>query len=540
MRNHHKFIAEINEDLDCYKFLDLTPEEEKFLQATQAIRENTRTRNVIEHHVPETIGCLSVIMSRLYTTQKDLDMPLRDFISRIGNEKFKNEILDELYLKGIELDEDGDLNVGRGLAHIREVLWGRNGAKDRDVIKALEKCSVQDLKDLGIIDPSPEGIKDLRSPVGLRCPIINDRGFIINGSLVDLYRQNIFTGTAFDGPEDDPTSIDYYGCRPDGYDAAGYDRYGFNREGIHKVTGMPYDERMFTRTEDGKWINLLREKGSPEEELDLLGFNHDGINPDTGFDRDGYWHEKKKDGSFSLDRSVYNDRKLDVHGFSARGYFQNDRNILSNNGLFANGTRHLHPSSRSELEDRYGNNDFDIDGFNRAGFNRNGVNKETGTMYDTSGHDALGVKSDPGLTRAAEMIELVRRKGVNGIKGKTPEEIGEIIYKGMSLARVYYNLKKGTPEDIQGLLLNLPDHRLREIMMLPSGVKGKTIRDMSESFAEYLKKMGKFYDLKSEKLKTRNQLLSQRYEQLKRLLYSARRPVEDVFRQSETQNDFVR
>ena len=541
MRNHSRFLNELKEHLSCYSFLELTEEEQGFLSAAQEIRENSTTRTVVDHKIPETIRALSVIMRRIVGSPvKQLDKPLHTLIEQIGNEELKNTVLDELYLAGIELDEHGDLNIGQGLNYIKDAVWNVNSNDDSKVIQALAGMSVQDLKNLGILDTTKDGLQEMETARKLGRPIINSRGFIVGGKLGNLYKYNIFTGTLYDGPENDPTSVDFYGCRPDGYDPAGYDRYGFNRAGIHKMTGMPYDERMFTRLPDGRWVNLLRERGSEDEELDLLGFNHDGINPYTGFDRDGFWHERQEDGSFSDARTKYNDKGLDVHGFSRKGEYLGMKNILTNNGLFSNGTRHSKPESPEEKSDRYDNRGYDIDGFDMLGFNMHGIHKDTGLEYDLEGHDRTG-KLNPDLSRAAELIERIGRVGIERLlKTESRENLGEIIAKGFAASSIFIGIAPNSRGDLLAQLVRIPKKARNDILNLPIGNSGRTIRDMNDDNTEYVRKMLEFYNDKIKQYEGKNERLATEYSALKDALIQLQKPIEQQYRPHGGAKDFVR
>ncbi len=540
MRNHDKFMQEVSQDKDCFNFLQMTKYEKSFQNAVELIEQNTPGKKRTDYHVDETISILSVLMKRIIDPNgATLKCTLNEFIDKIQNDELREQILDELYVVGIELENHGDINIGQGLKHLKDVAWNVGGRSDSKALKALSNLSIQELKNLGILDLSEKGIAELRRLGGR---VINDSKFIVGGNLPNLYRLNALTGTYYDGPENSSTTVDYYGCRPDGYDPAGYDRYGFNRAGIHKVTGMPYDERMFTRTADGKWINLLQEPGSERESVDLLGYNIDGINPKTGFDRDGFWHKKLKDGSFAEERSVYSDRKLDVHDFTAQGHYYGQKNIYTNNGLFSNGTRHPNPKTRQEWEDIYGINDRDIDGFNRNGFNINGVHRITGTHYDTRGYDFTGVNTDPALREAISQLNYIRRKGVSGVRGKTPEELGEIIAKGISASRVYYDIEKDSPMNIAKILREFPDYRLKEVLDLPTGINGRTIRDMKDEFVLASKAMSEHYTEKLKFSRAKNPELAKKLEELEQLVLIPKFFVKDAIahRNNNGSKDFVR
>lgn len=440
-------------------------------------------------------------------------------LSQLINEQFINEearerVLDELYLADIDMSSFADFDLGEHLNYIRTQIFKKS--KDSKAITgSLAKLSVNDLKNLGIIDFS-----DDRTTKKLMAEkFINPEGFIIGGNLDGILGINIYTGTELDGPEDDEMSIDYYGCRPEKdqmgniigwYDAAGYDRFGFDENGIHRITGRKFDERGFTKNPDGSWTNIYQT--NPENsEVDLLGYNHEGINPKTGFDRDGYWHAIQKDGTYSVARTEYalsgEYKGLDVHKFSKRGYYLGEaKRNLNPNGFYFNCATVYDYSGDIPDWAFYDSSGFDIDGFNADGFNRDGIHIDTSTEFNLEGKDNAG-NFDRRVDDGRRLLRTIKANGLYNVANMSKADIGKIIANAMSLERVYSKIPQSDPNTIKALLTSIMNKNERlfdEIMELPIGEEGLTLRDIIERQNADLMKYNTFYKAKAQQAKQKN------------------------------------
>ena len=412
MRNHSRLIAQ-SKDAEKYEFVQITEEEQQFLEIVEELQEK-RSKNSSDINVEKVVKSLSILSNyipNLY--QLTGNFKISDLIDAVfKDDEIKEKIYNELFSAGVYIDEDGEIDLAQGLEHIRKVLF-TNEKEDQKISEVLSDCTIDDLKKLGILYLDDEKTITMLK----KMPMINEEGFIIGGKLPGLFMKNIFTGTFLDGPEDDPLSVDYYGCHADGYDSAGYDRYGFNKEGIHKVTQMPYDERMFTKSDDGRWYNIESVNAGRDGETDLLGYNHEGINPENGFDRDGYWHKKNIDGTYSIERYKYDesDPKLDCHSFDStkNHYFLGIDYKTKHNEFYYTGTT---DGKKEKNESNTFNSDgYDQDGFDRKGFNRRGIHRDTSTCYSPEGKNREGIISQDYL-QTINKIEQIIRNGLDSIR----------------------------------------------------------------------------------------------------------------------------
>lgn len=447
MRNHEKFKAE--SEKECFAFLGLSEEEKKFLELAKTISNEKKKTSEVRPDTDKLITILEVLNKKGIQVNSETikeNMNLDEFIFSIQDEDLREDVLDELFLKEIELETDSNFDMGRAYRYARDVYIGK--VADATELKKLSKMQLPEMLRLGIIETqTPEGIQSLEGR-------INKAGFIVRGVVPSTFAYNVYTGTKFDGPDTDPDRKDYFGCGPDGRDPAGFDRYGFDADGIHRVTGKMYDERYFT-PEKGKDGNVswsyVNPKTGEKSETDPLGFNHEGINPKTGFDRDGYWHRREADGTFSIGRSKLNDEKMDSHGFffksiteklglyrGAKMRFKNERGLHSNGSIFEAGIG-------KEL-DRYGLDGRDIDGFDSKGFNADGIHRDTSAEYGLDGKDRHGVLHRD-LKITTEIMSLLKTGKVKAADlprklGKTQAEIDAVISSAYSMSRTLSEIAK--------------------------------------------------------------------------------------------------
>lgn len=447
MRNHEKFKTE--SEKKCFSFLKLTRDEQKFLDLSKEIS-NEKTRKSEKQKEPEKILAILDALTKngvkINSETITKNLCLEDVINSIKDENLREKILDDLFINEIELSKDSKFNLDTAYRTVRNTYLGIE--ENQTVLKKISDYSVPQMLKLGIIETeTEEGRKTLEGR-------INKAGFIVRGVLEDTFAYNVYTGTKFDGSENDPLRKDYYGCGPDGKDPAGYDKDGFNDKGIHRITGKHYDERHFVREKtiiDGKeetnWYYENPETGE-RSVTDPLGYNHEGINPDTGFDRQGYWHRKKEvDGKknvFSIIRSKLNDNKEDVHGFVFKGngnlgLFQGIKMKFKNEqGLHSNGS--IEQSGITRDKDKYGYDGKDIDGFDPRGFNENGIHRDTSTRYGLDGRDKNS-RLQPDLAITKSILELIKLKKLSKEEivsklGRTEEEIDKVIGNAYSISRI--------------------------------------------------------------------------------------------------------
>lgn len=497
--------------LECFDFLRLSPEEETFLRQTKAAKTESK-----KYDTDNAIKILSVLMKTMPNTQIiKKGMTLSELINeQFINEEARDRVLDELYLENIEMSNFANFDLGDHLNYIRTQIF-KKSKDSKAVTGSLAKLSVNDLKNLGIVDFSDS--KTTRKLIA--DGFINQEGFIVGGNIDGILGLNIYTGTELDGPEDDEMSIDYYGCRPQKdkngniigwYDAAGYDRYGFDKNGIHRITGQNFDERGFVKNADSTWTNIYQT--DPENSgVDLLGYNHEGINPETGFDRDGYWHAIQKDGTYSVARTEYaltgKDKGLDVHGFSRRGYYRGEpKRNLNPNGFYFNSATIYDYSGNVPDWAKYDSNGFDIDGFNAEGFNRYGIHKDTSTKFNLYGKDNYG-NFDRRVDDGRRLLRTIKARGLNNIENISKTDIGKMIANAMSLERVYKGISKDDPNTIKALLteiMNKNERVFNEIMELPIGEKSITLRDIIERQNDDFMRYNEFYKSKAEQAKQKS------------------------------------
>lgn len=533
IRNHNKFINEQNEGLKCFDFLKISDEENQFLYYSNTPKKNKNNIEVKKFNINDTKEILSVIMKFLPDTKKiKKGTTLSQIINeQINNEDLREEALDELFLKNIEMRNYADFDLGSGLEAIRTKIFEKN--KDsKAVTGSLAKLKVEDLKDLGIVDFSDDGTTD--NLINKR--IINSEGFIVGGNIDGILGLNLFTGTELDGPEDDEMSIDYYGCRPKRdnkgsiigwYDVAGYDRFGFNENGINNVTGQNFDERGFVKNKDGSWRNIY----NGEKDVDLLGYNHEGINPKTGFDRDGYWHELQSDGTYSIAKTKYalsgELKGLDVHGFTKSGLYKGEKNKYKDDfGFYSNNYTTIE-NVENIKEYKYGTDGYDIDGFNKYGFNKDGINKYTATRFGPNGKDSSG-KLDDRIQKARNLLERVLRninkfhiECVNDVKdwndeekSMTPEEMGKRILDGMSYERIYSGISDSDPNSITSSLKKIMKNNeniYNEIFDFPVGIDNLTLKDIFDLYNKDVNKYSDFYHKKAKQAKEKCNYKMQKY-----------------------------
>lgn len=478
MRNHEKFKAEAGKE--CFSFLDLSEEEKKFLSYSGKI--SARAKTAERPDTEKLIKILDILRKNNIEISADTikeDSSLQSFIDEMQDDVLKDKVLDELFLENIELDSDGKFELGKSYRFTRDVLLGI--ADDKIALKKLKgtikETISQDLcKTQGKKKVTPEEIDENTTSMLIKLGIIdtkskegreslqkrtNSLGFIVRGVLENTFAFNIYTGTRFDGPETDEYRKDYYGCLPNGRDFAGFDRYGFNEQGIHRRTGKPYDERHFSpRISTGKdgeetisWVYVDPDTGR-ESQTDPLGFNHEGINPRTGFDRQGYWHEQKTNGEYSIIRSKLNPEGRDVHDFLFKGndtYGEITPGVVRTlNGLYSNGTtltpkEHRVATTKQIQAARYGNDERDIDGFDRRGFNNQGIHRDTSTRYDLAGRN-VAKELHPDLQKTKSIIEtliknpkasitiICRAAGISE-KNESEREIDRVIDSALSMYR---------------------------------------------------------------------------------------------------------
>lgn len=563
MRNHEKFRTETQKD--CFKFLDLSEEERKFLSFSEQINKNSKSKNEERPDTQKLIKILVVLRKNNINLNSEIikeDSTLKSFIEEIEGEDLKEKILDDLFLQNIELDEDGKFELGKSYRFSRDVLLGIS--EDKTALKKLKdnlnNIISQDLIDnghkkginqneidekmtetlirLGIIDTkTQEGQDALKGR-------INNFGFIVRGVLENTFSFNVYTGTKFDGPETDIYRKDYYGCLPNGRDIAGFDKYGFNENGIHRTTGKNYDERHFSpkpvKDSNGKeiinWVYLDPETGL-EHDVDPLGFNHEGINPRTGFDRQGYWHSKDSNGEFSIIRTRLNPDNKDVHGFKFKGndtYGELSKGVLQTlNGLYSNGTTLTPKEFRNVRPDqlqisRYGHDERDIDGFDRYGFNKDGIHKETSTQYDLSGRNS-SKELHPDLRNSKRIVSFLLdnpHTSVNRIcnsLGISKMDANMAIDNSLSMLRTFPNIKEENKEIIDKLMRNTNVlDKIFEISPL-AGKQYDAANDDKKKMLQYFRertskfiedmdkkrksdlKQGEFYELQQIDKKIKNQ-----------------------------------
>lgn len=465
MRNREKFKAE--SEKECFAFLGLSKEETEFLRHAKTISNEKKKASEVRPDTDKLIKILDVLNKKGVQVNSETikeKMNLGDFINSIADENLREEVLDELFLREIELETDSNFDMGTAYRYVRDVYLGK--VVDSTELKKLAKMQLPEMLRLGIIETqTEEGMKSLDGR-------INNAGFIVRGVVPSTFAYNVYTGTKYDGPDTDLDRKDYFGCGPDGRDPAGFDRYGFDVNGIHRITGKTYDERHFTpeKGEDGRisWL-YVNPKTGEKTETDPLGFNHDGINPKTGFDRNGYWHRREADGTFSIVKSKLNDEKMDAHGFVFKSIteklglyhgvkmkFKNERGLHSNGSIFESGI--------GKESDRYGIDGFDIDGFDSKGFNAGGIHRDTSTEYGLDGKDRFGVLYRD-LKITTEIMSLLKTGKVKAADlpkklGKTPAEIDAVISSAYSISRTLDELAKaksktGAPKkgtDVIGLL----------------------------------------------------------------------------------------
>ena len=465
MRNHEKFKAE--SDKECFAFLGLSKEESRFLDRAKTISNEKKKTTEVRPDTDKLITILKVLKAKGVQVNSDTikeNMNLGAFINSIADQNLREDVLDELFLKEIEFENNSNFAMGTAYRYARKVYLGKT--VDATELKKLSKIELPEMLSLGIIETqTEEGMKSLEGR-------INQAGFIVRGVVPATFTYNVYTGTKFDGPDTDSGRKDYFGCGPDGRDPAGFDRYGFDVNGIHRVTGKTYNERHFTpeKGNDGSvsW-SYVNPKTGEKSETDPLGFNFEGINPKTGFDRDGYWHRREADGIFSIVKSKLNDEKMDSHGFFFKSIseniglfqglkmrFKNERGLHSNGYIFGSGS--------AKDADRYGTDGRDIDGFDPKGFNANGIHRDTSTEYGLDGKDRFGVLHRD-LKITTEIMSLLKTGKVNAANlskklGKDPKEIDAVISSAYSMSRTLDELarekfkdvehKKGT--DVIGLL----------------------------------------------------------------------------------------
>ena len=456
MRNHEKFKAEAGKD--CFAFLRLSPEEKEFLNLSRQITNDRRKASEIRPDSSKLMTILDVLNKKGIKVNSETikeNMNLESFVQSIEDPNLREEVLDELFLKEIELDTDGSFEMGAAYRYARGVYLG--DIQDPTELKKLAQIPLPEMLRLGVIETqTKEGLKSLNGKV-------NRAGFVVRGVVDHTFAYNVYTGTKFDGPETDPERKDYFGCGPDGRDPAGFDRFGFDKDGIHRVTGRNHDERHFSPVKEtdasGKEVvtwYYVNPKTGEKSETDPLGFNYEGINPKTGFDRDGYWHRRKEDGTFSISRSKLNDDKEDVHHFvfrsvteklglyhGAKMRFKNERGLHSNGSIFQAGI--------GKDADRYGYDGFDIDGFNPNGFNADGIHRDTSTEYGLDGKDKSGrLQLDLQITR--EIMSLLKSGKVKAAElprrlGKSPEEVDRVIGNAYSISRTIDGIAKLKSKD---------------------------------------------------------------------------------------------
>ena len=465
MRNHEKFNAECKKD--CFAFLRLSKEEEKFMQLSRKIQKDTRKKSEEKIDTEKLITILSVLNKKGIKVNSDKipnNINLQEFINKIEDKELREEILDDLFLEDILLERDFNFELGLTYRFARDVYIGK--VTDISALKNLSQYELSEMLKLGIIETeTKEGNESL---VGR----INKTGFIVKGIVESTFGYNVYTGTKFDGPDNDLYRKDYYGCGPDGRDPAGYDKYGFDAQGIHRITGKNYDERHFVPVKEidksGKeiitWYYENPETGE-RVSTDPLGYNHDGINPETGFDRNGYWHRKENDGSFSIVKSLLNDKRFDVHNFFFRNIkeklglymgikmkFKNDKGLHSNGSILQSGI--------TKESDKYDSSGYDIDGFDPKGFNENGIHRNTSVKYGLDGKDKEG-KMQPDLFIAQSLLDLLKKGKIEPqdiIKKlrKSPEEIDKVLDNAYTISRTLKGIDQmKNPEsnlDVIGLI----------------------------------------------------------------------------------------
>ncbi len=494
MRNHEKFKAEAQKE--CFKFLDLSEEERKFLSLSGQINKNNKSKIDERPDTEKLIKILDVLRKNNITLNADTigeNSSLNDFIENVKDEDLREKILDDLFLQNIELENDGKFEFGKSYRFSRDVLLGIT--EDKTILKKLKE-NLKDTISQELIDNGHKkgikqdeidenmtgmliklGIIDTESKEGKEClkGRINNLGFIVRGVLENTFSFNVYTGTRFDGPETDEYRKDYYGCLPNGRDVAGFDKYGFNEKGIHMITGQNYDERHFSprklMDENGKeittWVYLNPETGE-EKDVDPLGFNHEGINPCTGFDRQGYWHDRDSKGEFSIIRTRLNPESKDVHGFKFKGndtYGELAKGVFKTlNGLYSNGTTLTPKEFRNVRPDqlqisRYGHDERDIDGFDRRGFNRDGIHKETSTKYDLFGRSS-SKELHPDLRTSKQIIEVLLdnpKLSLQQICSKfniSLEDADKVINNSLSMIRTFPNIRAENKKLIDDLIRN--------------------------------------------------------------------------------------
>lgn len=440
MRNREKFKTE--SEKECFSFLGLSKEETEFLRHAKTISNEKKKASEVRPDTDKLIKILEVLNKKgVQVNSKTIEenMNLGSFINSILDENLRETVLDELFLKEIELETDSNFNIGTAYRYARNVYLGE--VSDSTELKKLSKIQLPEMLKLGIIETqTEEGRKSLEGR-------INKAGFIVRGIVPSTFAYNVYTGTKFDSPDTDVDRKDYYGCGPDGRDPAGFDRFGFDANGIHRITGRTYNERHFTpeKREDGSvsWVYVNPQTGE-KKETDPLGFNYEGIDPKTGFDRNGYWHKREEDGTFSIVKSRLNDEKMDSHGFFFKSIteklglyrgdkmrFKNERGLYSNGSIWQNGI--------GKESDRYGLDEHDIDGFDRNGFAKNKIHRDTSTEYGLDGKDSSGeLQHDLKIT--AEIMSLLKTGKIKASElprrlGIDSQEIDKVISSAYSISR---------------------------------------------------------------------------------------------------------
>lgn len=461
MRNHEKFKAECEKD--CFAFLRLSKEEEMFKKLADRIKTSKRAVSAQKPDTDKLMTILEILKNNNIKVDSSIiqdNMTLSEYISTISDEETRENLLDNLFLQEIEMERDGEFDLGRAYRYTRNVYLGIE--EDSATLKKISPKTLKEMLDLGVIETKTEEGKNALNGR------INRAGFIVRGIVTHTFAYNVYTGTKFDGPETDPDRKDYFGCGPDGRDPAGYDRYGFDQNGIHRVTGKNFDERHFSpvKGEDGKisW-KYVDPKTGEKSETDPLGFNYEGINPETGFDRQGYWHRQGEDGEFSIIKSKLNEAKEDAHHFVFNSisenlglYFGEKMNFKNERGLHSNGS--LFERGIIEVSDRYGYDGFDIDGFDRKGFDSKGFHRDTSVEYGLDGKDKNGIMQVD-LKITTEILNLLKSGKLRPEElpkriGRSAEEVDEVIANAFSISRTLNEIsgKKGEKDgsDVIGLL----------------------------------------------------------------------------------------